>query len=271
MKNNYAQSLFLIVVSILFFSISNYGQFTHKNNCINKIDAPSIMYKGNNNDNGMNLKKASQSSENDYDRFEIKLGMDGFSFIDPMLAGFSYNVKIYQTDMISGELDGFRILTGGYINFSYYFNENFGLLIDFNILGSEEDVYTFETNYLNKAEIHSFRLGAVGRLTNQSSPVRLLTSLGFGQCGISLEKHIIPNDPANGKYTYMQGDGGGLILFYSVETSFFIYKPVFIFGNLEYAFTPVGDFTLYFDGGEYKYYSFNAGGMHFRFGLGAAF
>jgi len=207
--------------------------------------------------------------------FELKIGVGCYAFSDPVLAGTSSNnFLINSTGTITGSLTGFRLLTGPYFNARYFFNENFGISADLGSLANSEEIYTTSVNYLNSASLFFQKAGLVGQIIGKSTPIRLSTTLGAGNCITELQKQTIYTPPAMGSDTYLKGKANMLVVFFNFDVSFPIYKKLFLFGNYEYNLIPVSKFVMEHDGGnEYSdtYYSMNFGGFHFRAGLSYSF
>ncbi|MCX6303048.1 MAG: hypothetical protein NTW82_12790, partial [Bacteroidia bacterium] len=206
--------------------------------------------------------------------FDLRIGFGGFSFSAPWLAGscnfFNYN----PTGTVTGSITGFGLLNGPYANVRYFFNENFGLSLDVNSLKADEDVFTTNINYTSTASLFSQKVGLTGQFVGDNTPVRLSTTLGVGHCLTELHQSTVMVPPYAGTDVYLTGKASMLVMFLNVDVSFPIYRKLYLFGNYEFNFTPVGSFIMEHDGGnDYSntYNNTDFGGSHFRFGLSYSF
>ena len=207
--------------------------------------------------------------------FELRIGAGCYAFSDPVLAGTSANnFMIYSTGAVTGSLTGFRLLTGPYFNARYFFNENFGISADLGYLGNHVELYTTYANYSNTANLFFQKAGLIGQIIGKSTPIRLSTTLGAGNCITELYKQTIHKPTVVGLDTYLKGKANMFVVFFNLDVSFPIYKKLFLFGNYEYNVIPVSEFVMEHSGGsEYSdtYYNMNFGGFHFRVGLSYSF
>jgi len=205
--------------------------------------------------------------------FEIKIGVGAYSFSDPMLAGSANNFRYNPTGVVTGSASGYRLLLSPYLNIRYFFNENFGISLDINHMSNNPDIYTTDKQYKGNANLFAQKLGLTGQIVGRSTPVRLSSTMGAGNCITELYQQII-NIPSTGSDIYLHGKANMVVLFFNVDVSFPLYKKLFLFGDYEYNLIPVGTFVMEHDGGnDYSdtYYGINFGGSQFRLGLGYSF
>ncbi|MHC1703947.1 MAG: hypothetical protein AB9846_08565 [Tenuifilaceae bacterium] len=210
----------------------------------------------------------------DVKSFDLKIGFGGFSFTDPMLAGSANNFSDNISGIVTGSLNGFRMLTGPYVNIRYLFNENFGISLDANSLATEESVFTTDKKYISTANLFSQKLGLIGQIVGKNTPTRLSTTLGAGHCLTELYKETTMIPPSTGTDIFLKGKASMIVMFVNIDVSFPLYKNLYLFGNYELNFIPVGSFKMEHEGiNDYSetYYSMDFGGSHFRIGLGYSF
>jgi hypothetical protein len=206
--------------------------------------------------------------------FELRIGFGGYSFSTPWLSGscnfFNYN----PTGTVTGSITGFGLLKGPYGSARYFFNDNFGISLDLSSLTSEESVYTTDKKYTSSANLFAQKIGLTGQITGKNAPVRFSTTLGAGHCLTELHQQTVMIPPYAGTDIYLKGKTSMLVMFINVDVSFPIYRNLYLFGNYEFNFMPVGSFVMEHDGGnDYSntYNNTDFGGSHFRFGLGYSF
>jgi hypothetical protein len=205
--------------------------------------------------------------------FELKIGIGAYSFSDPVLAGSANNFMYNPTGVVTGSASGYRLLLSPYLNIRYFFNENFGISLDINHMSNDQDIYTSDTHYNSSANLFAQKIGLTGQIVGRSTPVRLSSTIGAGNCITELYQQII-NIPSSGSDIYLHAKANMVVLFFNVDVSFPLYKKLFLFGDYEYNLIPVGTFVMEHDGGnDYSdtYYGINFGGSHFRLGLGYSF
>jgi len=205
--------------------------------------------------------------------FDLMIGFGGFSFSAPWLSGSSNMFTYNPSGTVTGSITGFGLLKGPYVNARYFFNENFGISLDFNSLTSEESIFTSNKNYTSSANLFAQKIGLTGQIVGNNTPIRISSTLGAGNCITELDQQIV-NIPSSTADIFLKGKESMFVMFVNVDITFPVYKKLYLFGNYEFNFMPVGDFVMDQDGGNdysYTYYNSDFGGSHFRFGLGYSF
>lgn len=203
--------------------------------------------------------------------FDVKFGYGAYSFSDPNFAGTSYNFTDNQTGVTTGLLSGFKDLSGPYFNSRYFFNENFGISLDVNLLMSSQFIGTDATNYNSSANLVMEKIGFTGQIIGKTTPVKLSLTLGAGTCQGEFYESWSSNTAPEGQY--LKGKNTMFLVFYNTEVSFSVFKNINFFGQYEYNFMH-SVLVMNHDGGnEYTktYWSANFGGSHFRLGIGVSF
>ncbi len=212
--------------------------------------------------------------EKDVKSFELRIGFGGYAFSAPWLSGSSNFFMYNPTWTVTGSITGFGLLKGPYGSARYFFNENFGISIDLSSLTSEESVNTFDREYASSANLFAQKAGLTGQITGNNTPVRFSTTFGAGHCLTELYQRTVMIPPYAGMDIYLKGKASMLVMFINVDVSFPIYRKLYLFGNYEFNFIPVGSFVMEHDGGnDYSntYNNSDFGGSHFRFGLSYSF
>ena len=205
------------------------------------------------------------------DKFNLKVGINAFSFSDPMLSGL--NTTFTVVDITTGSLSGYRYLGGPYFKASYYINSNLGFFTDMSFLYVENGTYTESTTYSSTAEVNLFKVGVTGQVTGDEFPIKINLGFGAGLCNSELYTSASSNVGSGG--TYLLGDSNNPVLFINSEISIPIYKFIELFAQYEFSFVPTDSYRLYHDGGteyyEMAYRTADLGGSHFKFGIGFTF
>lgn len=206
-----------------------------------------------------------------FSSFEIKLGAGSYLFVDPILAGSRFEFMDNNTGTIVGEFSGFNLLGGGYLNSRYFFNENFGISLDINVLKGKEEMFTTEYNYRSKATMLMEKIGLVGRINGTNSPVSLSLAIGAGMCQGNFDESKDHNVNLTG--IHLTGRVNMLMFYYNTELMIPLFRSAFFFGQYEYNFM-ISDLVMNHDGGnDYTktYRNVNFGGHHVRMGIGRRF
>ena len=215
--------------------------------------------------------KRSLPEDQEFNSLEIKIGAGSYLFIDPILAGSRYEFKDNNTGTITGGFSGFNLLGGFYFNTRYFFNENFGISVDLNVLMGNEEMFTPENNYKSNANMVMEKIGLVGRLNGSYSPVSLSMAFGAGFFQGEFYESIESTITSTG--VYLIGKVNKPMFYYNTELMIPLFRSVFIFGQYEYNFM-ISDLIMEHDGGnDYTktYRNVNFGGHHARLGIGWRF
>jgi len=209
--------------------------------------------------------------------FIIQAGIGQYNFYDPSLYG--QNTVYQSNDVYSGEMSGFKDLSGPYFKVTYLFNENIGIVADvafhYGEAGSYIENGTSSSTYKISADLNFQRVGLTGRFVGEKYPIKLSLSSGIGHGSFEAYYMIKNNDSSGESRIDYDGRVDFPMVYFQAELIIPMFKGLFFFSEYEYTVGWSEDFYMdHNTGSEYssiEYKSPGLGGNIFRIGLGYEF